>query len=190
MRNLMCERLEADEVWSFVGAKEANVKDGHPEGYGDCYTFTVVDPITKLMPCWLVGTRSRQCAFDFMADLASRVVNVPQLTTDGFMPYPNAVDAAFKGRVHYAVLNKTYGNVLAAKDAARRHSPAMMTKCEKIRECGNHDTKFISTSIVEPTNLSLRMSNRRFARLTNAFSRKMENHMRAISFYFMTHNFV
>lgn len=190
MCDLKCARFEVDEILSFVGTKEANVKDSHPEGYGDCYTFTVIDPVTKLMPCWLVGTRSRESAFEFMADLASRVSVRPQLTTDGFMAYPNAVDAAFKGNVDYGVLNKSYGNEPGFKEAKRRYSPSTMTKCEKIRECGNPAEKYISTSIIERSNLSLRMSNRRFTRLTNSSSRKIENHMHAISFYFMVYNFV
>lgn len=191
MRNLTCKRIECDEIWSFVGTKAKNVKPEHPESFGDCYTFTAIDPDTKLMPCWLVGVRSRQCAFDFMADLASRMAGRIQLSTDGFAGYPDAVEEAFHGRVDYGVVNKTYqAENVRAVEAKRRYSPAPLMKCTKEVVTGNPDPKHISTSIVERSNLSIRMGNRRLTRLTNAFSKKMENHMHAMSFYFMVYNFV
>lgn len=190
MRNLTCKRIECDEIWSFVGAKAKNVKEEHPEEYGDCYTFTAIDPDTKLMPCWLVGVRSRQCTFDFMADLAERIAGRIQLTTDGFGPYPDAVDAAFKGQVDYAVLNKSYVGDPAPVEGRRRYSPPEIVTCSKAVVNGDPDMSKVSTSIIERSNLSLRMGNRRFTRLTNAFSKKMTNHMHAISFYFMVYNFV
>lgn len=110
MRNLQCTQIQVDEIWSFVGAKAKNVQNDHPEGYGDCYTFTAIDPVTKLMPCWLVGVRTRQCTFDFMSDLASRLAKRVQLTSDGFPSYPDAVESAFRGNVDFAILNKTYGS--------------------------------------------------------------------------------
>lgn len=190
MRNLPCKRLECDEIWSFVGAKQKNVKDEHPEDYGDCYTFTAIDPDTKLMPCWLVGQRSRECTFDFIADLASRLANRVQLTTDGWSSYPDAVDAAFRGTVDYAVLNKSYEGGPAVVEGRRRYSPPEFVTSSKAVVNGNPDLKKVSTSIIERSNLSLRMGNRRFTRLTNAFSKKLENHMHAVSFYFMVYNFV
>lgn len=190
MRNLTCKRIECDEIWSFVGAKAKNVKEEHPEEYGDCYTFTAIDPDTKLMPCWLVGVRSRQCTFDFMADLAERMAGRIQLTTDGFGAYPDAVDAAFKGQVDYAVLNKSYAGDPAPVEGRRRYSPPEIVTCSKAVVNGDPDMAKVSASIVERSNLSLRMGNRRFMRLTNAFSKKMANHMHAISFYFMVYNFV
>jgi IS1 family transposase len=192
MNDLHCERIECDEIWSFVGAKQKNVrkdKESHAE-FGDCYTFTAIDPITKLMPCWLVGQRTAQCTEDFMNDLAPRLANRVQLTTDGWAPYRLAVDMAFAGRVDYAVLNKSYDAGHATVEAKRRYSPPAFVKASKEIVSGNPEKEFISTSMVERSNLSLRMGNRRFTRLTNSFSKKLENHMHAVSFYFMVYNFV
>ena len=192
MNDLQCERIECDEIWSFVGAKQKNVrkdKESHAD-FGDCYTFTAIDPITKLMPCWLVATRTAQATEDFMNDLAPRLANRVQLTTDGWKPYLLAVDMAFGGRVDYAVLNKSYDAGHAAVEAKRRYSPPAFVKASKEVVSGNPEKEFISTSMVERSNLSLRMGNRRLTRLTNAFSKKMENHMHAMSFYFMVYNFV
>lgn len=192
MRNLTVTDLQVDEIWSFVGMKQKNVPAGSPEedGLGDCYTFTCIDPKTKLMPCWLVGTRSRQCAYDFMEDLASRLAVRVQLTTDGLKVYPEAVEHAFKGNVDYGVLNKTYANEYGLKEAKRRYSPATMTSCEKLTVYGKPVKSNVSTSHVERANLSMRMGMSRFTRLTNALSREIENHMHAVSFYFMVYNFV
>lgn len=192
MVNLPCKRIECDEIWSFVGAKQKNVRDedeAHAD-YGDCYTFTAIDPDTKLMPCWLVGVRTARCAEDFMADLAPRLANRVQLTTDGLNAYVDAVEKAFRGNVDYGMLNKRYAGEAMQKEAKRRYSPATMTSVEKIRVFGNPAEADISTSIVERANLSMRMGMRRFTRLTNAFSKKLENHMHAVSFYFMVYNFV
>ena len=190
MRNLSCKKIECDEIWSFVGAKQKNVSDDHPEGFGDCYTYTAIDPETKLMPCWLVGVRSRDCTHDFMEDLASRLSGRIQLTTDGFSSYPEAVFEAFGNNVDYGVLNKSYANDGGHVEAKRRYSPSEFVSCTKNVVTGNPDLKHISTSIVERANLSIRMGMRRFTRLTNAFSKKLENHMHAVSFYFMVYNFV
>ena len=190
MRGLTIKQVQVDEIWSFVGAKQKNVKDDHAEGYRDCYTFTAIDPETKLMPCWLVGTRTAQCTKDFMQDLASRLANRVQLISDGFQSYPDAVEAAFSGEVDFGVLNKTYGTEPAFKDAKRRYSPSKMMSATKLKVFGNPDIELVSTSHVERANLSMRMGMRRFTRLTNAFSKKLENHMHAVSFYFMVYNFV
>ena len=190
MRGLTIKKVQVDEIWSFIGMKQKNAPIDNPEGYGDCYTFTAIDPVTKLMPCWLVGTRTKQCTFDFMADLAPRLANRIQLTTDGFHSYPDAVEAAFKGSVDYGMLNKSYAGEAHLKEAKRRYSPATLTSCSKLRVFGTPDTEHISTSHVERANLSMRMGMRRFTRLTNAFSKKLENHMHAVSFYFMVYNFV
>lgn len=192
MVNLPCKRIVCDEIWSFVGAKQKNVRGGdeaHAD-YGDCYTFTAIDPDTKLMPCWLVGVRTARCANDFMADLAPRLSKRVQLTTDGLKVYVDAVENVFHGEVDYGMLNKRYGNEAMQKEAKRRYSPATMTSVEKIRVFGHPAEEKISTSIVERANLSMWMGMRRFTRLTNAFSKKLENHMHAISFYFMVYNFV
>jgi IS1 family transposase len=192
MNNLQCERIECDEIWSFVGAKQRNVRDddeAHAD-YGDCYTFTAIDPVSKLMPCWLVGQRTVQATEDFMNDLASRFAKRIQLTTDGWLAYRGAVDLAFGGQVDYAILNKTYAPGFPVVEAKRRYSPAPFVKCTKEVVSGQPAKSLISTSLVERANLSMRMGMRRFTRLTNAFSRKLENHMHAVSFYFMVYNFV
>jgi IS1 family transposase len=190
MRKLTCKRIEVDEIWSFVGTKAKNVREDHPEEFGDCYTFTAIDPDTKLMPCWLVGTRSTQCTYDFMAELAPRLANRVQLTTDGWGAYLQAVELAFGRNVDYGMLDKAYSLPTPTKEASRRYSPNQVVKTSKIVVTGKPDLSKLSTSMVERANLSIRMGNRRFTRLTNAFSRKMENHMHAISFYFMVYNFV
>lgn len=192
MHNLPCEKIECDEIWSFIGAKEKNTRDDDEKhaDYGDCYTFTAIDPVSKLMPCWLVGPRTMRNTDDFMADLAPRFTKRIQLTTDGWPAYVPAVEKAFGRGVDYAVLNKSYASGEPVKEAKRRYSPAPMIGATKIVINGNPDLKHISTSLVERANLSMRMGMRRFTRLTNAFSRKLENHMHAVSFYFMVYNFV
>lgn len=149
MRNLTIKKVQVDEIWSFIGMKQKNVKPDDVDGSGDCYTFTAIDPETKLMPCWLVGTRTRQCADDFIEDLASRLAVRVQLTTDGLKVYPDAVERAFKGNVDYGMLNKTYAAEANLKEAKRRYSPAIMTSCEKLKVYGNPDEDHISTSHVE-----------------------------------------
>lgn len=192
MNNLPCKLVQVDEIWSFVGAKEKNVRKGDAEhaDYGDCYTLTAIDSATKLMPCWLVGQRTTRCAGDFMEDLAPRLRNRIQLTTDGFPGYDYAVQSAFRGNIDYGMLNKTYKGEHSVVEAKRRYSPAPLAKATKMVRTGNPDTDLISTSHVERANLSIRMGMRRFTRLTNAFSKKLENHMHAVSFYFMVYNFV
>lgn len=190
MRGLTIKRVQVDEIWSFVGMKQKNAPVGNTEGYGDCYTFTAICPDTKLMPCWLVGTRNRQCTFDFMEDLAGRLANRIQLTSDGFQQYPDAVEAAFRGQVDYAVLNKSYGKEPNTNQASRRYSPPEIVSSSKAIINGQPAMEHIGTSHVERANLSMRMGMRRFTRLTNAFSKKLENHMHAVSFYFMVYNFV
>jgi IS1 family transposase len=190
MRGLSITKVQVDEIWSFIGTKERNVTAKHPDEFGDCYTFTAIDPETKLMPCWLVGRRIRQDADTFLQDLASRLSNRVQLTTDGWPSYPDAVERAFNGKVDYAILNKQYGHEPTTVEAKRRYSPAIVTGTTKSIVNGDPDMKHISTSHVERANLSMRMGMRRFTRLTNAFSKKLQNHMHAVSFYFMVYNFV
>ena len=191
MRNLQCTQIQVDEIWLFVGIKQKNAPEGL-EGVwvGDCYTFTAIDPITKLMPCWLVGHRTAECSDIFIADLSRRLAQRVQLTSDGMLGYPGAVARHFGANVDYAVLNKTYEGGLPAVEAKRRYSPAVCTGATKQVVCGAPDMDKISTSHVERSNLTLRMGSRRFTRLTNAFSKKFENHMHAVSFYFMVYNFV
>ena len=192
MRGLTITKVQVDEIWSFIGMKEKNVpaNTDPTRGYGDCYTYTAIDPVTKLMPCWLVGYRTSESADHFMSDLAPRLANRVQLTSDGMAGYPAAVRKHFGDNVDYGVLNKSYEGGMPAVEAKRRYSPAVCTGATKNTVIGSPELKDISTSHVERANLSMRMGMRRFTRLTNAFSKKIENHMHAISFYFMVYNFV
>ena len=191
MRNLTCRRVECDEIWSFVGMKQKNVpvqRKGEL-GFGDVYTWTAIDADTKRIPCWHVGTRDAESAYDFIHDLDSRLRNRIQLTTDGHRAYIDAVEDAFGADIDFAQLIKVYGTLGQSKDDQRRYSPAECTGIEKRTINANPSIKHVSTSYVERQNLTMRMHMRRFTRLTNGFSKKLENHMRAISLYFMFYNF-
>ena len=192
MRGLTINRVEVDEIWSFIGMKQKNVPtDADPLlGLGDCYTFTAIDPVTKLMPCWMLGFRTSECADHFMGDLAPRLKNRVQLTTDAMSGYPAAVAKHFGKNVDYGVLNKSYAMPVPTKEAKRRYSPNDVVSTTKNVVIGAPDLALVSTSLVERANLSMRMGMRRFTRLTNSFSKKIENHMHAVSFYFMVYNFV
>ena len=189
MRNLPCQRLECDEIWEFCYAKEKNVPAEHKGefGYGDVWTWTCVDADTKLVPCWYVGRRDGEAAADFIASLRSRLTNRVQLTTDGHKAYLEAVEGAFGADIDYAMLIKLYGP--EPKEAQRRYSPADCIGTEVKVIQGDPEKAHISTSYVERQNLTMRMSMRRFTRLTNGFSKKVENHMHAISLHFMWYNF-
>lgn len=158
MVGLTCKKIQCDEIWSFVGMKEKNVPEKVKGvfGFGDVYTWTSIDADTKLMPCWHVGTRGAASAHAFMTDLASRLANRIQLTTDGHKMYINAVEEAFGGDIDYAMLVKQYGNEGAPVEASRRYSPAECTRAEKRRINGNPDMKHVSTSYVERANLTMR----------------------------------
>lgn len=191
MNGLTCKRIECDEIWAFVGMKQKNVPDELQDklGYGDVYTWLAIDADTKLIPCWNVGTRGAASANAFIKDLASRLANRVQLTTDGHKAYLEAVEAAFGRDIDYAMLVKMYGNEGQSQQDQRRYSPAECTGAEKRRITGDPDMKNVSTSYVERANLTMRMHMRRFTRLTNAFSKKLENHMHAVSLHFMFYNF-
>lgn len=191
MRNLTCKRVECDEVWSFVGMKQKNVPEELQGtfGLGDVYTWTAIDAETKLIPCWHVGTRDAESANDFISDLASRLTSRIQLTTDGHKAYLEAIEGAFGADVDFSQLIKIYGASGQSTNDARRYSPSEFTGSEKRVITGAPDVNKISTSYVERQNLTMRMHMRRFTRLTNAFSKKLENHMHAISLYFMFYNF-
>ena len=188
MRNLPCERLEADEAWSFCYCKQKNVTPAIAEdrAAGDVWVRAAIDADTKLIPCWLLGKRDADCANEFVQDLASRLANRVQLTTDGLKVYIKAVDSAFGGDVDYAMLVKVYG---LPNDGEKRYSPPECISCERHTVMGNPDPEHISTSYIERQNLTMRMSMRRFTRLTNAFSKKMENHSAAVALYMMYYNF-
>lgn len=191
MNGLTCKRIECDEIWSFVGMKQKNVPEELDGvfGLGDVYTWTAIDADTKLIPCWHVGTRGETSARAFIEDLASRLANRVQLTTDGHKAYLQAVESAFGRDIDFAQLVKMYGNEAQTKADQRRYSPAECTGAEKRLVTGSPDMDKASTSYVERQNLTMRIRMRRFTRLTNAFSKKLENHMHAISLYFMFYNF-
>jgi IS1 family transposase len=191
LRNLPCKRLQVDEIWSFVGMKQRNVPanlQGAP-GLGDTWTWTAIDADTKLIASWLVADRSPNAARIFIRDLQSRLANRVQLTTDGLKTYLSAV-AQEMPEADYAMLIKLYGDSIDnPKASQRRYSPAEVIGTEKKVIAGKPDPAHISTSFAERQNLTMRMSMRRFTRLTNAFSKKVENHIHAISLYFMHYNF-
>jgi len=179
-------------VWAFVYAKAKNVPEEHAGefGYGDVWTWTAIDAETKLVPSWGVGRRDAFTARAFMLDLASRLAHRVQLTSDGHKVYLEAVEGAFGADIDYAMLVKMYeGDAGARATAEQRYSPAHCTGAAKQAITGRPDPAHISTSYVERQNLTMRMSMRRFTRLTNAFSKKLENHKAAVAFYFMWYNF-
>jgi IS1 family transposase len=188
LRNLTCKKIQCDEIWGFVYAKEKNVPENkHGQfGYGDVWTFTAIDADTKLIPSWLVGLRNLDCAVAFTNDLKTRLANRVQLTTDGHKMYLRAVEHVFGSEIDYAQLVKLYGQ---EPDSEKRYSPAECIATEKRIVQGNPDTKSISTSYVERQNLTMRMTMRRFTRLTNGFSKKVENLEYDVALHFMYYNF-
>ena len=189
-RNLNLKRLQCDEVWSFVYAKQKNVtlrmvvEHGRA---GDVWTWTAIDADTKLVPSWMIGGRDAETAKAFVNDLAARLTGRTQLTTDGHKVYLTAVEGAFGADVDYAMLIKIYGD---SPEFQKRYSPADCIGTERFIVSGDPDRKHISTSHVERQNLTMRMCMRRFTRLTNGFSKKIENHVASIALYFMYYNFV
>ncbi len=190
MRNLPCKRVQCDEIWSFCYAKERNVPSEFRGtfGFGDVYTWTALCADTKLIASYRVDRRDEQAAYSFIHDLAGRLANRVQLTTDGHKAYIVAVEDAFGGDVDYGMLVKLYG-APQGEGNERRYSPSECCGTRKRRIIGKPDYKNVSTSFVERCNLTMRMSMRRFTRLTNAFSKKVENLGHAVALHFMFYNF-
>lgn len=188
-QNLSCRQLQIDEIWGFVGAKAKNADPVLKTAglAGDPWLWMATDAETKLVPCWHIGGRDGGAAMEFIDDLASRLANRVQITTDGHKAYLDAIDMGFGGHGDYAMLVKLYGPSL---EGDRRYSPAECTGAIKTRIQGHPDPKHVSTSFAERNNLNVRMHSRRMTRLTNAFSKKMENHAHAMALHFLYYNFV
>jgi IS1 family transposase len=189
VRNLKCRRIQCDEIWSFCYAKQKNLATAKKavDGAGDVWTWTSLCAESKLICNWVVGGRDAEYAIALMDDLRSRLANRVQLTTDGHKAYLEAVEGAFGGDIDYAMLVKLYGDAPEAMKG--KYSPAECTGCRKTPIEGRPDKDHVSTSFVERQNLTMRMSMRRFTRLTNAFSKKLANHEHALAIYFMYYNF-
>jgi len=190
LRNLSCKRVQCDEIWSFVYSKQKNVPEEMrgQYGVGDVWTWTAIDAETKLVPSFMIGTRDGGTAFDFMQDLAGRLANRVQLTTDGHKAYLEAVESAFGGDIDFAQLVKIYGTP-QNKGPERKYSPENFCGTKFSVVSGDPEAEKISTSYVERQNLTMRMGMRRFTRLTNGFSKKVENHAHAVALHFMYYNF-
>lgn len=190
VRNLSAQRIQMDEIWAFCYSKQKNVPEDHKGefGYGDIWTWVAIDADTKLVASFTLGARNSGVAWAFVADLAQRITGRAQITSDGNTMYLNAMDNAFAGQVDYAMLVKKYGD--PGTEGARRYSPAEYTGADKRVISGNPDDGHISTSYVERQNLTMRMGMRRFTRLTNGFSKKVENMACAVSLHFLYYNFV
>jgi IS1 family transposase len=193
VREVKAQRIQCDEIWSFVAVKQKNraaSKRAADPTSGDCWTWTAIEAQSKLLISYLVGSRDAEFALMLMDDLRQRLVNRVQLTTDGHKAYLSAVEDAFGADIDYAMLIKLYGEPPSSPEAARRYSPSecVGTRTENI--AGNPDPKHVSTSYAERANLTMRMAMRRFTRLTNALSKKLENHAHMVALYALWYNFV
>ncbi len=189
LRDLPCRRLQCDGIWSFCYSKAKNVPEDKQGqfGYGDVWTWTAICADTKLVPSWYVGSRDSVSGKEFIEDLAGRLANRVQLSTDGLRVYLEAVERSFGSEIDYAIIHKLYGQT---QEPERRYSPSVCIGAESPKIVGSPDPRHISTSLVERQNLTMRMRIRRFTRLTNAFSKTVENLTAAVSLHFMYYNFV
>jgi IS1 family transposase len=193
VRGVKAQRIQCDEIWSFVHAKQKNAPTSSRRGdptIGDCWTWTAIDADSKLLVSYMVGGRDAEFALMLMDDLRGRLANRVQLTTDGHKAYLSAVEEAFGADVDYGMLVKLYGEPSTSHEASRRYSPSECVGARKDKITGNPDPKHISTSYTERANLTMRMSMRRFTRLTNAFSKKLQNHEYMVALYALWYNFV
>jgi IS1 family transposase len=191
IKGVKCTRIEVDEIWSFVGRKEMHVPVTlRGKGImGDAWAWVAIDPDSKLIPCWHVGNRDALTASTFIDDLKGRLATRVQLTSDGLKFYLQSVENSFGSEIDYAQLIKLYGRPGQTVGNEARYSPPVCIGARKKKRCGNPNMDFVSTSIVERQNLTMRMNIRRFTRLTNGYSKKMENHKAAIALHFMYYNF-
>jgi len=191
LRDLKCRRIQCDEIWAFCYAKAKNVPEEHAGewGYGDVWTWTAIDADSKLVPSWAVGRRDGFTAQAFIRDLADRLATRVQLTTDGHKVYLEAIEGAFGSEIDYAMLVKMYEGDSGKRDTQARYSPPSCLGTRTVCVTGQPDPRFISTSYSERQNLTMRMSMRRFTRLTNAFSKKVDNHKAAVALHYMHYNF-
>lgn len=193
VRGITAKHVQCDEIWSFIGVKAKNRAASRRAGdhtAGDVWTWVALDADSKLAISYLIGGRDAEYAMALMDDLRQRVTTRMRLTTDGHTPYLRAVEEAFGADIDYAILVKLYGEPPASPEAARRYSPTECVGARKSKITGNPDPRHVSTSYVERQNLTMRMAIRRFTRLTNAFSKKIENHAHSVAIHFMHYNFV
>src|SRR5947209_8062393 len=193
VRGVTSQRIQCDEIWSFVGAKQKNVADSKRAGdptIGDCWTWTALDADSKLLVSYQVGGRDAEYALMLMDDLRGRLANRVQLTTDGHKAYLQAVEEAFGADIDYGMLIQLYSPETSGQGHERKYSPSECVGARKDRITGNPDPKHVSTSYTERANLTMRMSMRRFTRLTNAFSKKLQNHEYMVPLYALWYNFV